>query len=113
MKWNLSLFAIVIALSATLTGCSSGFVTVSPEPPQNYTRIAKAEGSACGSLGALATAYYFIPMGINSRMERAYSDALHSVPGSIALVDVTVQEDWYWWFAGTARCVTITGVAVK
>jgi len=24
-----------------------------------------------------------------------------------------MQEDWFWWLIGTARCVTITGDAIK
>jgi hypothetical protein len=35
-----------------------------------------------------------------------------SVPGATALIDVTMQEDWYWWFIGTARCVTVKGEAI-
>lgn len=114
MKWNHRLLsATAISLGVILTGCSSSFTNVSPQPPQNYTRLGKATGSGCGSLGALATAYYFIPMGINTRVEKAYKDALQSVPGATGLVDVTAQENWYWWLIGTARCVTITGEAIK
>ncbi len=61
----------------------------------------------------LATAYYFIPVGLNSRDERAYNAAVASVPGATALVDVTMHENWYWWLLGTARCVTISGEAIK
>lgn len=104
---------LVLASIAVLSGCASGFTTVSPTPPQQYTRLGHAEGSACGSLGILATAYYFIPMGLNSRVERAYNNALDSVPGATALVDVTVKEDWMWWVIGTGRCVTVTGEAIK
>ena len=86
---------------------------VSPQPPAEYARLGPAEGKACGSLGVVATAYYVIPMGLNGRVERAYANALESVPGATALVDVTYSEDWTWWLIGTARCVTITGEAIK
>jgi hypothetical protein len=75
--------------------------------------MGKATGSDCGSLGILSTAYYAIPMGLNSRVENAYNNAVASVPGATSLVDVTIQEDWYWWLIGTARCVTISGEAIK
>jgi hypothetical protein len=46
-------------------------------------------------------------------VELAYQRALASVPGSKALINVTMQEDWYWWVIGTARCVTIRGEAIR
>ena len=55
----------------------------------------------------------FIPMGLNSRTERAYENALASVPGSTGLMNITYQEDWFWWVLGTGRTVTITGDAIK
>ena len=105
----------ILALAASVfsAGCASGFTTVAPTPPPQFSRLGKATGSACGSLGILATAYYFVPLGANSRIEDAYKNAVASVPGATALLDVTIQEDWYWWLIGTARCVTISGEAVK
>ncbi|MDD2830465.1 MAG: hypothetical protein PHW18_12900 [Sulfuricurvum sp.] len=96
-----------------LTGCSSHQVKIEQAPPAKYETLGKAEGSASGSLGLLGTAYYFIPMGINSRNERAYENALESVPGATGLMNVTYQENWFWWGIGTARTVTITGDAIK
>jgi hypothetical protein len=50
---------------------------------------------------------------LNGRIERAYNNAVASVPGATGLIDVTYKEDWYWWILGTARTVTITGEAIK
>lgn len=107
--------SLLAALGAAtlLGGCASGLSTVAPTPPAEYATLGPARGSACGSLGVIATAYNFVPMGLNTRVERAYADALGSVPGATSLINVTMQEDWYWWVIGTARCVTITGEAVK
>lgn len=114
MKWNYySPPILAIAASVALAGCASDFIKVAPEPPPQFSRLGKATGSACGSLGVIATAYHFVPMGLNSRYERAYNNALASVPSATRLVDVTIQENWYWWFIGTARCVTVTGEAIK
>jgi len=114
MRWNSCSAAVLpLAACAILGGCASGFTKVAPTPPQSYQKLGQTTGSACGSLGVLATAYYAIPMGINSRVERAYADALAKVPGATGLIDVTMQEDWNWWLVGTARCVTVTGEAVK
>jgi len=88
-------------------------ITIAPKPPQQFTRLGPATGSFCGSLGFLGTATYFFPAGINGRMEEAYARALANIPGATGLIDVTVQEGWSWWILGTARCVTVTGEAIK
>ena len=110
---NLSSAILAITTSILLVGCASDFVTVAPEPPQQFLRLGKATGSACGSLGIFGTSTNFIPMGIHGRYERAYNLALASVPGATSLVDVTIQENWYWWLVGTSRCVTVNGEAIK
>lgn len=81
--------------------------------PAKYEVLGKAKGTAAGSLGIFATAYNFIPMGLNSRSARAYENALKSVPGATSLINVTYSENWYWWFVGTARSVTVTGDAIR
>src|SRR4249919_1726762 len=114
MRWRCGDLTIpVVAASAMLAGCVSGFTTIAPKPPEQYTKLGPAKGSACGMLGVLGTATYFVPIGLNDRMERAYKEAVASVPGATGLVDVTVQENWEWWVIGTGRCVTVTGEAIK
>lgn len=103
------MFLIVISI----LGCASDFTTIAPMPPQKYEKLGHVTGKATGSLGILGTAYYFIPMGLNSRVESAYDKALQSAPGATALIDVTFQETWIWWVIGTARTVTISGEAIK
>ena len=106
--------ATFTALSLLIfSGCSSKEVTIENKQPEKYELLGKAKGTADGSLGLLATGYYFIPMGINSRSERAYDNALKSVPGATALINVTYSEDWYWWIIGTGRSVTVTGDAIR
>ena len=105
-----ALLAVSVAL---VCGCSSGRTMITSAPLDSYEKLGVVQGSACGSLGVLATAYYFIPMGLNDRYERAHSDALAKAPGATGLIDVTLKEDWFWWFIGTARCVTLTGEAIK
>ena len=106
-RWALP--SLLLALSA----CSSDPINIAPLPPVKYEILGKAEGQACGSLGLLATAYNFVPMGINGRVENAYKAALDSVPGATSLVNVEVSETWVWWVIGTMRCTTIKGDAVK
>ena len=96
---------LLIGLAA---GCASEFTTVMAKPPEHPQKLGRVEGSASGSQ-FLA----FIPIGSNSRTERAYNDALAKAPGAKALMNVTLQENWYWYCLGTIRSVTISGEAVK
>jgi hypothetical protein len=82
-------------------------------PPANYEKLGHATGDATGSIGLGPTSLNFIPLGLNSRVQNAYDNALKSVPGATALIDVTYQESWFWWVLGTARKVTISGEAIK
>ncbi|MFT5835698.1 MAG: hypothetical protein ACI9RG_000591 [Sulfurimonas sp.] len=105
---------ILISLTFILfSGCSSRNVTIAPILPEKYEVLGKAEGKASGSLGIIATAYNFIPMGLNSRVQRAYDNAVNSVPGATGIINITYQENWFWWLIGTSRDVTIKGDAIK
>ena len=101
------------------TGCSlPGFVIVSPRVPEKYEVLGPAKGKACGLI-MIDTPYVcaglctFMPINLNDRVNRAYQQALESVPGARALINVTMQEDQYWWVIGDAKCVTITGEAIR
>lgn len=109
LRFTICMFLVVVFLG----GCASNFTMIAPTPPEKYEKLGKATGTASGALGIGATAYYFIPMGLNSRVEKAYEEALKSVPGATSLIDVTIQESWFWFVLGTARTVTITGEAIR
>ncbi len=96
-----------VLLAVVMSGCSSVGTMVVSKPPANPQKLGRVEGFARGALLGL------IPIRENSRTERAYNDALAQAPGAKALMDVTIQENWYWYYLGTIRCVTITGEAVK
>jgi hypothetical protein len=106
-----SMMYLVFAVS--LAGCASQYTTIALKPPAHFEKLGHARGSATGSLGVVATAYYGIPMGLNERAGLAYERALQSVPGSTSLINVTYEESWYWWVIGTARTVTISGDAIR
>ena len=113
MKKMILLAITMFSVLAILSGCSSHSVTIAPALPEKYEVLGKAEGTGSGSLGLVATGYSFIPMGLNSRSERAYDNAVKSVPGATGLINVTYQEDWLWWLLATARNVTIKGDAIR
>lgn len=112
---NVKIFVSILmacTIAATL-GCSSGFVTIVPTPPPKYEKLGPAKGTGTGMLGVLGTAYYFIPIGLDGRVERAYKEALESVPGATGLIDVSLEETWIWVVIGTLRTVDIQGQAIK
>ena len=105
--------SFLIASLLLLSGCASKFTNISPQVPAKYEKLGHVSGSGSGSIGVISTAYNVIPMGLNSRVERAYEDALSKAPGATGLTDVTYQESWFWWIIGTNRTVTISGEAIK
>ena len=91
-----------------MAGCASHPAMLVPRESANQTKLGRVQGTARGSqfLG-------LIPIRSNSRTRRAYAAALAQAPGATALTDVTLQENWYWYYLGTIRVVTVTGEAVK
>ncbi len=110
---NMAIFGSLGATLLVLGGCASGPVMVAPKPAAAYQSLGRVEGSGCGTMGVISTAYNFIPMGLNGRVQSAYDDALAKAPGATALINTTIQEDWFWWVVGTTRCVKISGEAIK
>ena len=114
MKLKRSGLAPVPLLAAALaSGCQSEWTTIAPEPKASYEVLGPAHGSASGALLIDGTAYNFIPIGLNSRVERAYQRAVKSVPGATGLINVTISESWFWFVIGTMRRTTLSGDAIK
>lgn len=115
-----SIVVFLMIACMTATGCASAYKTVLPRPPDHYQKLGEARGNACGSMMILAP-YNFIPVAelpffggdLNKRVENAYQNAIDSVPGATALLNVTMQENWFWWVLGSTKCVTITGEAIR
>lgn len=107
-------FRLALIVAAALGGaCASQPFNLAPRPPDKFEKLGAASGEACGSLLIDGTAYNFIPIMLNSRIERAYAAAVQSVPGATGLVNVTMKENWFWWVIGSTRCVTVTGEAIR
>ncbi len=113
IAWKHQGLALLLPACLLLQACSSAPTLLAPQPPAKYQKLGRAEGEACGALGMLATAYYAIPMGLNSRVERAYAAALESVSGATSLINVEIEEKWSWAVVVTARCTTVRGDAIK
>ena len=92
----MSLNRTVLALCSIGFGaaCVSPVTMVAPRPPEHYERLGPAEGDACGVLLLFASAYEFIPAGLNSRVARAYNEDVNQPPTRIGrkIVDLIQQS---------------------
>jgi hypothetical protein len=57
--------------------------------------------------------FQFIPIGQNDRFQSAYQRALISAPGATRLVDVTIQENWFWAWLLNGYQFKLSGTAVR
>lgn len=94
----------MIVLAVLLAGCSSGFVSVAPPPPAEYTITRDTIGSACGWLP--------FALGVNSRTERAYKQALDHA-GATALVDTKITDSWKFIGFGMLVCTRVEGTGIR
>ena len=111
---SISRIAPLMFLSAM--ACTSGPVPIPLNRPGDADILGKARGEACGSKvvsmpGAMALD--FMPIMLNSRLDRATADAVASVPGATRLTNVAIEETWFYWVLGMTRCVIVTGDATK
>lgn len=106
-----TIFFLLLVLH--FVNCTSGQVMLDRDIKNAVVVSPSVKGSSCGFLGLVGTAYYFIPIFHNSRVEDAYRDALSKAPGAYSLRNVSIKERWTWIVIGTLRCYEISGEAVK
>jgi hypothetical protein len=100
----LPLAAILLTL-----GCSGTPLKIPTDPMRpSEELLGTASGSATGIM-----LLQLIPIGQNDRFTDAYQEALQSVPGATRLIDVTIQEDWFWAWLLNGYHFTLTGTAVR
>ena len=92
----------------TATSCVSDEVTVAPRPPARYERMGGTDGEACGVL-----LFGFVPIGMNSRLQRAQAEALGKKPGATMLINTELSSEWFWWFFGNTHCTSLEGEAIR
>lgn len=102
-----------MAATAVIAGGCSSTVTIAPMPPEKYEVLGATSGDACGVLLVGDWFAAILPLGLSERVTKATERALAKVPGSTALVNVTVEERWYYWLIGSSRCVTVNGEAIR
>jgi hypothetical protein len=102
IRWGI-IFALLIAFPGC-TGAPVKFNTM-PEQPHDLSRGRPITASACGFQLLLV-----IPISINDRAERAYSDIVSKAFGDY-VTNISVQEQWYWAFVGTVYCTEMQAMA--
>jgi hypothetical protein len=93
----------------SLPGCvgQSPLFRVGPRPPPGYSTGETVRGSACGALIA-----GFIPVsGINTRVERAYKDALGN--RGTGLTDTKIRNYWSVVPGAVFLCTEIEGKVIQ
>ena len=105
--------SLTLAIVLLSQGCSSTPVNVFPLPPVKYEILGRVTGMGCGTLALFGIGLNFIPVEHNSRLGRAYQEALQTLPGTTSLINVNIREDWFWWGIGTTRCTVINAEAIR
>ena len=98
------LASAAVLLALMLAGCTSAFVSVAPPPPAQYTVTRETSGSACGWLP--------FGIGVNSRTERAYQEALANA-GATSLVDTKITDYWRFIMFGMLICTKVEGTGIR
>ena len=88
MKWSVW---VCLFLALSITACHSVPLTIPSAPVgPNEQRLGTGEGSSTGIM-----LFQFIPIKQNDRFVDAYRQAL-AQSGGTRLVDVTIEERWFW-----------------
>lgn len=114
MASRVRLAASIAAATVLSLGCISPVVMLAPEPPERYEVLGDAEGKACGHLLlTYSSLYNLLPIGMDTKLERAHAAALVSIPGATSLVNVSVSDSYFTYLLGNAHCVKIQGQAIR
>src|SRR5437867_4711758 len=76
-------------------------------PTERYEVLGDSEGSAVG-----IHLFQIFPIGLNNKFERAVEQAIAKRNGD-ALVNISVQERWFWAYILNGYRVSVQGTVVK
>ena len=102
---NASLIALV-ALAWGCTGIPYKMATVEPDPAK-YEVLGHASAQGRGFM-----VLNVIPVNQNNKIERAIEAAIQSKGGD-ELVDISVQESWFWAYVLNSYAVKVEGTVIK
>lgn len=90
-----------------LFGCVSVPLKIDNLAQKEYDVLGEAEGSAVGIM-----LFNVIPIGQNTRFERAYDAAVQSKGGD-ALLTPEISESWFWAWILNGYKTTVKGTVIK
>jgi len=100
------LFLGILIVSFAL-GCASVPLEIPNAGKMDYEEIGEGVGSATGVM-----LFQLIPLGQNTRFQRAYQAAVDSRGGD-ALLNPTVSERWFWAYILNGYTTTVRGTVIK
>lgn len=102
---------LLILIGCFAFGCSSIPLKIpslqNKVPDKDYQILGPGEGGAAGIM-----LFSLIPIGQNSRFERAYEEAVKSKGGD-RLIDPVITEKWFWAVILNGYVTKISGTVVK
>ncbi|EDM65418.1 hypothetical protein PE36_08936 [Moritella sp. PE36] len=106
MKMIKALSSVLLS-SAILAGCTGVSMKTQNLDESEYTVIGPGHATATGIM-----LFNFIPIQQNDRFVRAQNAAIASRGGD-AMINVEVQEDWFWAWVLNGYQTTVSGDVVK
>jgi len=100
-------FSTILLSSVMLAGCSGVSMKTQNLNESEYTVIGHGQATATGIM-----LFQFIPIQQNDRFVRAQNAAIESRGGD-AMINVEVQEDWFWAWILNGYQTTVSGDVVK
>lgn len=104
-----AIYLILSVATLFICGCSGSPISVKSVTAKdidlNSSRQISAEG--CGFQLLL-----FIPIKINSRLERAFEE-LNQKAGKDMIANLSIEEDWTYGLVGTMYCTTLRATAYQ
>jgi len=97
----------ILLSSVILAGCSGTSMKTQNIDESEYTVIGPGQATATGIM-----LFNFIPIQQNDRFVRAQKAAIDSRGGD-AIINVEVQEDWFWAWVLNGYQTTVSGDVVK
>ena len=102
---------LIILIAMILAGCSGTPIQVGTGTrQQNLENIDFSQGRHLTAEASGFELLWFIPIGINSRHEEAYSRLL-AMAGGNYLTDVKIKESWTYALLGTVYTTTLEATA--
>lgn len=97
----------VLLMVLFILGCASVPLEITSIGKTEYEVVGEGSGSAVGIM-----LFELIPIGQNTRFQRAYNAAVNSRGGD-ALLNPVISENWFWAYVLNGYVTKIKGTVIK